>query len=505
MHSTNPLRTWEAALGEPLLRFVLNRDERPLDEELTEAQQMVLYDLDSGGIVGPRDDPRIPVALSHVGEDGSTGAWRLRARCGGERPEPIGEDEVARGLTMIARDSYAVLLSPPDLTVSFVAGKSLPASDPLIGLSQVVSIHPDCDRVQSELAREAEGWRDVSVDTLMSRERLPRPPSLESLIGAAAERWQHQPGADAEAFMRCVADCLADLRKLGACDPTMGIGLIGLRGMELVESRSEVELSVGLLRPPTEHERRFSPFTQLAESADAVLVVPIELTLTDAGPSDPMDGRLQLRLREIGRAVSLASALAKRGEADSPAAIAIAWITESTPFGSRSAFRPTVSTEWVPTVSYGETELDALRHWVEKVDDVELGNIAIAVERLLRAIFEIEPGESLIDAVIAWENLVGARPETTFRVTAGLTVLCEDDPTKRLALRKELGQIYEQRSRILHGDELGGESPLRNRAIQIGLEAIARLIERRPALLQLTKSRQRVDRLLLAVDDGPAG
>jgi hypothetical protein len=61
MPSANPLLTWEAALSEPLLRFVLNRDEGPLDEELDDARQMVLYDLDSGGVIGPGDDPRYPV------------------------------------------------------------------------------------------------------------------------------------------------------------------------------------------------------------------------------------------------------------------------------------------------------------------------------------------------------------------------------------------------------------------------------------------------------------
>jgi hypothetical protein len=63
----------------------------------------------------------------------------------------------------------------------------------------------------------------------------------------------------------------------------------------------------------------------------------------------------------------------------------------------------------------------------------------------------VDPSHSLIDAVIAWENLVGTSTEVTFRVSASLAKLCEEDPTKRLALQKELSKIYGIRSRLVHG------------------------------------------------------
>ena len=58
---------------------------------------------------------------------------------------------------------------------------------------------------------------------------------------------------------------------------------------------------------------------------------------------------------------------------------------------------------------------------------------------------------SLIDALIAWENLVGTTSEVTFRVTVALAKPLEPDPTKRRDLRKELAKIYDIRSRVVHG------------------------------------------------------
>jgi len=110
----------------------------------------------------------------------------------------------------------------------------------------------------------------------------------------------------------------------------------------------------------------------------------------------------------------------------------------------------------------------------------------------------------LIDAVIAWENLVGTRNETAYRVTASLTVLCEDDPNHRLAMRKELAKIYDERSRLVHGDRMGVMPEVRDRAIQVGLEVLARLIDGRSDLLELANSSKRADRLLLAVNAEPS-
>lgn len=499
MPRANPLLTWEAVLGEPLLRFVLNRDEGPLDEELNEAQQMVLHDLDSGGVIGPGSDPRYPVALGGVSGDEPSSAWKLRARSGGVIPEPPGEDPLSRALTQIARDSYPVLLSLPDLTVEFVPGRSLPASEPSIGLSQLVTAHPAHDFAQRELAAEAGGWQDVVVESILARDRLSEAPTPDAVISAAAERWHHRPGADAGHFLGDVLGCLAALRNLGAGRTVDALAVVGLRGLEL-ESDLEYQLPVGLLRAPTDHEARYAPFFQGSTEIDAVLVVPTTLTPTPPGTASEIQMNKQLEIAEVARTVSLAAALARREKRDLLAAIAVSWITEWSPMQGSGAFKPGPEERWVPKVAYGEAEVKELSEWIERAQRTDIGHISIAVDRILRAIFEIEPAESLIDAVIAWENLFGSRTETAYKVTASLTVLCEDDSAKRIKFRKELDKLYGDRSRLVHGDQAGADFEARNRAIQIGLEAIARLIQKRPDLLELTKSSRRADRLLLSID-----
>ncbi len=499
--SANPLLTWEYYLGEALLRFVLNKDSGSL-EELSESQQKVLHDLDSGGVSGLQDDPRPPVALSKVDGDQLPRAWQLRQRCGGNVPEPIGDDGVTQSLTRIARDAYCALLSPPDLRVDSGLGTSFPASDPLIGLTQVVRAHPVHRSAQELIATEAEGWIEVRIESAIGNDRLTKAPSPESVIGAAADRWRHLPNADAGDFMQAVAGCFGDLCRLGSAESVEVPAVIGFRGLKLDESR-EYELPMGVLRSPTDDERRYSPFIEVAAEVEAVLATNIELLVSPVDDPEPADrGRPQQQLIRTGRAVSLASALARRSEESPQSAVEIAWITEATPLQGSGAFKPgPISESWVPSISYGEEEVRALAMWVERVEVANLSHVEIAVERLLRALFEREPGESLIDAVIAWENLLGTRNETAYRVTAGMTVLCEDDPSLRLERRKELQNIYDKRSRMVHGDIVGVDFELRNRAIQVGLDALARLIKDRPALLELAKSQKRVDYLLLAVND----
>lgn len=476
----------------------MNKDEGAL-EELSESQRLVLHDLDSGGVIGPLDDPRPPVALSTGGEqDRLPPSWRLRQSCGGEVPDPIGDDEMVRALTRIARDVFCVLLSPADLRVNLGYGRSLPASEPLIGLSHAISAHPLSASAAELILEQGRGWTEVSVRSALSMVRGLEPPTPDSTIGAGAERWRHLPGATVEDFMRAVAECVDDLRRLEAGEPAEAPALIGLRGLQLDGDR-EHRLPFGVLRPPTGYERRYAPFGEDDTETEAVLETRVSLEVWSADEAEPEDrGASQLRLAGLGRSVSLASALARRDQVSLQSAVAVAWITEVTPFRGSGAFTvPPILDAWLPSVAYDADDVEALAAWVVRVEAANLSHVEIAVARLLRALLQVvEAGESLIDAVIAWDALLGSRRKSTYRVTAGLTALCEDDAALHVERRAELADIYDKRSRLVHGDIAGVDLDLRNRAIQVGLEALARLITDHPALLELPKSETRVGRLL---------
>ena len=302
--------------------------------------------------------------------------------------------------------------------------------------------------------------------------------------------------------MQEVLGCLRDVRR-AVSDGAIRIPVvIGVTDLPLpVNVRKP--LSGSILRPATESERQEDPFRWgqgSGATADSVLVTEVE-----ARTQSPSDDWLPLatghgRLLDLGRRLCLAAALASL-EQPPRSCPAVTWITELQPAGGPSFVGSGGPVGRVGRADELENgELTALNRWWGRLEAVDLSHVSIGIDRLLRACREMLPAESLIDAVIAWENLVGTSQETSFRVTAALAVLCEDDPALRLDLRRELGKVYTARSAVVHGDLPSGDVfKLRAQALEIGLSALARLVERRPDLLGLKRSQERADRLLLGV------
>lgn len=94
----------------------------------------------------------------------------------------------------------------------------------------------------------------------------------------------------------------------------------------------------------------------------------------------------------------------------------------------------------------------------------------IALSRMVRVASEDRhPADSLIDAVIAWENMLGSRSETTFKVCAALSWLLEPtDLENRRILNRRAKKIYNLRSGIVHGS-VDGDTP---EAVKLSKEAL---------------------------------
>jgi hypothetical protein len=235
--------------------------------------------------------------------------------------------------------------------------------------------------------------------------------------------------------------------------------------------------------------------------AEAVLSTTVICQAFEPGQdttAPKVDG--QSALNRLARDVILADALST-DEGDPRSCPSVAWIVSHAMGHGSDSYRP-LHPERAPgrAEPMTEDELEALARWARHVTEADLRHIEIAIDRTLRAIWEAEWTDSLIDAVIAWENLVGTRSETAYRVTAALAVLCQDDPEKRLATRKNLGAVYDARSRVVHGDPAPADlHKHRALAIQTALEALRRLMTERKDLLVLSSSSKRADRLLLGV------
>ncbi|MBQ0830847.1 HEPN domain-containing protein [Streptomyces tagetis] len=135
------------------------------------------------------------------------------------------------------------------------------------------------------------------------------------------------------------------------------------------------------------------------------------------------------------------------------------------------------------------------------VRNVHPDSLDIAMRRvLLAASSRDEVADSLIDALVAWENMFGTSQETTFRVTASLAKLVESDQAARREFQKVLSKIYSTRSKLVHGAK---ELPLddasykqRVKAIRVAIDGLRSLYVDRNDLLGL-KSEERSMRLLL--------
>jgi hypothetical protein len=115
--------------------------------------------------------------------------------------------------------------------------------------------------------------------------------------------------------------------------------------------------------------------------------------------------------------------------------------------------------------------------WANKINDEYTSRIDIAVKRIITSVTQrIDPSDSLIDAVMVWENLVGPGSEVSFRITSSMAKLFEDESEKRKDVQKKLRKIYDLRSKVVHGsikDEIDIKEAS-NQAIGYAIELLKR-------------------------------
>ncbi len=155
-----------------------------------------------------------------------------------------------------------------------------------------------------------------------------------------------------------------------------------------------------------------------------------------------------------------------------------------------------VSTSWndprhapafVPAALTGEEATD-WKTWTERVSALRRGGVAVAIRRTLMAATErVDPSDALVDAVIAWENLVGSRRgEPTLRISTALAWLIGDNTEQRAEVQRTVARLYDLRSDVVHGNrflETHEAVEKRNSAVRLTVEALRRLFLNRSDLL----------------------
>ncbi|MCI1636114.1 HEPN domain-containing protein [Bifidobacterium sp.] len=263
-----------------------------------------------------------------------------------------------------------------------------------------------------------------------------------------------------------------------------GIALVGLSGVLLPNSVQAFDVANVRVRRWLQSDTRFSSVLddryycggsdagseghRFHYRGDIVAEIPITLKVTVPQPPEESSSEerstelhsLSNELREaINYKVHLVQlALLLSQQSNSPSG-RWTWQTIIDPLsnGSSIAFEsksPYINTQGALTLT--TDDLENWKIWLERIlqHEESLRNCFIGVRHLLSAVNEREnPDDRLLDAVVAWENLVGVDHQTTFRVTAALACLQSDEPEVYQERQKQFSKIYNVRSRVIHGSD----------------------------------------------------
>lgn len=152
-----------------------------------------------------------------------------------------------------------------------------------------------------------------------------------------------------------------------------------------------------------------------------------------------------------------------------------------------------------PDARLSKADMDEIAATMDEIGDVT-DRLDVALTRIVRVSSERrDPADALIDAVVAWENMLGSRTETTFKVCAGIAWLLEPyDQARRVATFGRAKKLYAARSDLVHGAAgsiPGNLSELSREALAMAIGAYRR-IHALPELKDI-KASTRSERLLL--------
>lgn len=437
----------------------------------------------------------------------------LREACGGSVDQPHSDDPLLRALLTVAKDVFPALLAPIRPRLFDPVGRGPRGfgdalSDWEQGCTRALYRHPIAENDLPELVRQ-----DPTLQPIFARYE-PEPPFVmlstgtgsqlpaESLgrgvIEATVLRVAHERGdISVTRFLELVRDTLEKTRALLSGETIDLELLMGWASFPLGASAT-VATPWGAVVAASERQKGLQPF---GVQADAVLHLPVRASAR-LGPHDPAhDGGWLLESAAlIGRAQQLLPfafllAMGRRGNVPY-----VAWTTTPFQIGGGKSFSGALPPRFPPSggPQLEPEEVDSLRRWTEAVDRYYDDAIAITVRRLVSAATEqMDPADSLIDAVMVWENLLGATPETAFRITASMTHLLEPDSSKRAPLQKRLNKVYAARSKIVHGQTATPDAGKHEQAIDFAIAALRGLFERFPTLINSRSSSERASALLL--------
>lgn len=502
-----------AALGTDLIAFLANasvaeveafvRSDGPLDEPRSGVLDEVLA---FGVALADRPDASFVVGNICIVDDDNSVARYWLGRSGQALVPSETSDPVAAHLRALAADLYPLLLLPP----SRLYGD---------GMRTAIAAyrHPGRETLEAAIRKDHALARlvvpqDPSAHYVMVYRSIGQGGSLQlelfpQFVIRTGWSWANVHGsADFPALEAQIDAVLTTLRAASSGAPATCPALIAIAGLRLPEDVAAVDLPFGRLRHRIPADSRLYPESlaggltssgpdgetvQIDYAGDVVLETNLpyrvhvgELDLDAGWPKDLREHQV---LYDHADTVALAVALAiVRPE---PVVVGTTWnaIFDPLAHGETSGWRDARDYKGIAPVVMEPDEVAILAEWVTRIHTLRTRSIAVGIRRTLSALRErSDPVDSLVDAVIAWENFFGSRSgELTFRISASIARLLRQTPADRAALLAEVTQLYRLRSDIVHGDDVDLEEAriAARRAREITLDMWRSVFRDEPGLI----------------------
>jgi hypothetical protein len=304
------------------------------------------------------------------------------------------------------------------------------------------------------------------------------------------------------AFVRGVLENYEELRRAARGEQVRRYVVRGLAGLSL-DRDARIATPWGSIRAIQVDPSAQALMAQPRPQTSALLVTPqlVQLAISRENEPEPpdVDPSAFENIHKTETLTPLLFALSSL-ENETLAAPVITFQTTILPISGGMGFSsPLHSNPFVPTHRVERDQVKAIEDLAVTLAESYNENMQLASIRTVQAIAQrTDRSDALIDAVMAWENLVGTRSETVYRVTAGLARLLEREDDKRRPFRKELQEIYNLRSRVVHGDVVDPQTVMvsSERATRIALRAMLEIYSRGGRWLSMS-SNERSETLIL--------
>jgi hypothetical protein len=525
-------------LGSRFLGFALNAPADVVEDNLRagaldETQARTVAQL-SGLVraVSAQDERSITHSLcgalgQHREELGSSWASAVNRENGGNPRLPEAQTELEVGLLKMVRDVYPLFLLPkspdrfpfsgPELSSVLYRHPDRPGFDQNVlkdeGLAKLFPVE-DQQSGRHGVVRSSTGWgRGIQLALF-----------ADEVVRSGWRIAEHRHGTPTlEEFATEVIRAL-DFARGAAEGRNLSItALVGIAGVRLADVGT-LNLPWGGLRAVTPRDEEFIPpglagklGTTTAEgtpieidyAGDLVMQfeVPYAIQITSSYDAAPERWPVELAAPQIveHNLESLRLGLLFSSERRPRPTVTGTWRVFLDPigFGGGTSWTDPRQLPSLRPSELGRKEAQAWEGWTARVDAHRVPGIEIALKRTLSAAAERgDPSDALIDAVIAWENLVGSSEgEPTLRVSAALAWLLGANGDERRDLRRRISKLYGLRSKIVHGDRVLAPDQAetkREEAVDIAIWGLKRLFAERVDLLHDCKdSNERSLKLIL--------